>query len=456
MFQRFPGKSVACAALIVLVAPALADGRADLDRALEALDKGELKAAVESAEKVGEGDPWRADAQFCAGYCYAVAKNHEKSAAAYREVVRLRPGDARAWNNLGIELDDLGKIAEAVNAYDQAIGADPRWAVAWNNKGVSLDRMGEGEKAAEMFERAIEIDPEYAAPHNNLGAWYYEQGDKRAAARSWTRAAVIDPSYVSPIVNSSVLDYEGNKAIVAEKKLRALVAEGKATADVWYNLGVYAFKRGDFETALAAMGAADQLRPDHPETLNNLAVLHSQKGNYRRAETLLLDCTKIKPDMVKAWDNLGLVYYREKRFEDARKAFEKEVELDPQSGYGQYNLGCALAAENKMVEAQAAFEKAVEVSPGHIEALHNLALLSGRSQTRDPAKELDLYLQVLRNDPDYAPAHLSLGRFYQTEPKFRDLKKALAHYQRYVSLEKTDLDSINEVRRTIAALRKKQ
>ena len=92
--------------LVALAGPVWADGRADLDAALEALDRGNMKAAVEAASKVAEGDPWRADAQFALGYAHAVTNDHANAVKAYREVVRLRPDDARAL------ADGIRRLAE--------------------------------------------------------------------------------------------------------------------------------------------------------------------------------------------------------------------------------------------------------------------------------------------------------------------------------------------------------
>lgn len=438
-----------------LVLPAGAGAKDDLDAALSAVREGELDLAVERASLVPEGDPWRADALFCIAWVHAQRGNAEGAVGTYQDVVRLRPRDARAWNNLGSALDDLGRLEEALSAYDSSIALDPGYAPAHNNRGVTLDKMGEGALAAKAFEKAIAIDPGYAAPHNNLGAWYYEIGDRKAAARSWARAAELDPSYVSPLVNNAVLDFEGDRESLAEKRLMNLVKAGRATADVWFNLGVFAHKRFAYEKALEYMEEADALRPRHAETLNNLGILYLRAGSTRRAERALRACLEVAPGMTKAWDNLGLVLYRAGRYDEAREAFEKEIELDPRSAYAHYNRGCTLAATGRVDEAAQAFEKATEIAPGHIEAMHNLAVLMNEKKERDPAQELALYNRILDVDADYAPVHLSLGRFYQSEPGHRDLEKAFRHYEQYVKLGGGDAETVEEVVRTMRAIQKR-
>ncbi len=449
-----PRRFAALAVFVALAVPAVADGKSDLDAALTAVRAGDLDAALTLAEKVGATDPWRGDARFCAAWVHAQKGRHDKAAAAYQEVVKLRPSDSRAWNNLGASLDEIGKLPEAVKAYDSAIAADPRYAPAYNNKGVSLDRLGEGREAAKAFEKAIEIDAEYAAPHNNLGAWYYQLGRRRDAAAAWARAAELDPSYVSPIVNSAVLDFEGDQELTAETRLWNLVRSGRATADVWFNLGVFAYKRGAVDKALECMEEADVARPLHAETLNNMGVLYYlQGGADRRAELALRKCVEKDPKMAKAWDNLGLVLYRGGRYKDARESFEQEVALAADSGVAHYNLGCALAAEGNVPGATLAFETATTLAPDHVESLHNLAVLMGERKDRESEQQLSLLRRVVKADEKYAAGHLSLGRFYQSDPVHRDLELAFKHYEKYVRLERGSPDTVAEVVGTMRLLR---
>lgn len=444
---------VGALALAFVARAAIADDRAHLDAALAAIDADDIATAMTEAALVAEGDPWRADAQFALAWCHAASGDAEKAVLAYREVVKIRPGDAKAWNNLGTTLDEMDRFAEAVEAYDKALAAKPDYSAAMNNRGVTLEKMGETQKAAAMFRQAIQLEPDFAAAHNNLGACLYELGDRRGAQMEWSEAARLDPTYVSPIVNNSVLDYEGQRENVAEAKLKALVDEGRATADVWFNLGIFAFHRGDHEVAMRHLDEADRLRPNDPETLNNLGVVHCYRGNYRRAEQALRQALEKKQNWAKAWDNLGLTLYRMERFKDAREAFQREAAIEPALSSAHYNMGCAFAAEGDSESAEKAFEKAIETSPVNVEAMHNLALLLSDRKDRDPARELALFERAISIDPQFAAAHLSLGAFYQSEPKYQDAEKAIHHYEQFVASQKGEKEKVDEVMRTVASLR---
>ena len=159
--------------------------------------------------------------------------------------------------------------------------------------------------------------------------------------------------------------------------------------------------------------------------------------------------------MARAWDNLGLTLFRLDRAEEAQAAFDAEVQLVPEASFAHYNLGCALAAQRgKREQAIGAFERSIELAGGNVDAIHNLATLLGERETRDREREFELYGQALEVDPDYAPAHLSLGWFHQYEPGYQSTKLALHHYEEYVRLDKSDEATVKMVRRTIRGLQK--
>jgi tetratricopeptide (TPR) repeat protein len=119
-----------------------------------------------------------------------------------------------------------------------------------------------------------------------------------------------------------------------------------------------------------------------------------------------------------------------------------------------YNLGCACASGGDADAAAKAFETSIAKSPKNVEAINNLAVLLSEKKDRDPARELALYKHAVEVDPTFASAHLSLGSFYQSEPKYQDTALAIHHYEEYAKYEKDDKAKVDEVMRTIASLRR--
>lgn len=77
--------------------------------------------------------------------------------------------DAVDYYNKGIDLINMGKYEEAIQAFDKAVERNPKIAAAWNNKGEALNNLSKYNEAIKVFDKAIEINPQYAMALYNKG-----------------------------------------------------------------------------------------------------------------------------------------------------------------------------------------------------------------------------------------------------------------------------------------------
>ena len=121
-----------------------------------------------------------------------------------------------------------------------------------------------------------------------------------------------------------------------------LTAANQIKADdpeVLNNLGLVAKRRGELETAKEYYGRALKIKPDYPECLNNRAVVDMEEGTYANAKLNLARALALKPTFADASFNMALVHEREgnpkeavryymqflKHAQDARPTFLEEV-----------------------------------------------------------------------------------------------------------------------------------
>jgi regulator of sirC expression with transglutaminase-like and TPR domain len=107
---------------------------------------------------------------------------------------------AHFYNNRGYELVEEAREAgaapdwaEAERRYRLAVAVKPGFARAWNNLGIAAARQGRTGEAMGHYLRAAALAPSMAAPHANLGAAYLQAGDLPAALRELDVAARLDP-----------------------------------------------------------------------------------------------------------------------------------------------------------------------------------------------------------------------------------------------------------------------
>ena len=66
---------------------------------------------------------------------------------ANKKAVALSPRDVEARSNLGITLQELGRLDEAEANHRHAISLQPDYAAAHSNLGVTLQKLGRLEEA---------------------------------------------------------------------------------------------------------------------------------------------------------------------------------------------------------------------------------------------------------------------------------------------------------------------
>lgn len=113
------------------------------------------------------------------------------AAHQFRLATMVRPGFARAWNNLGVVEARRGKRDQARIAYRRAISADPAFPSPRLNLGALLLEAGELEAALAQLEAAARLDPRAANVQYELGLARLRHGNRKGAVRALERAVEL-------------------------------------------------------------------------------------------------------------------------------------------------------------------------------------------------------------------------------------------------------------------------
>ena len=88
--------------------------------------------------------------------------------AGWAKLAALNPDFAPAHVNVGIGLEEGGRLDEAIEAYRRALRADPERALAHYNLGNALVKKGLYADAARAYEKVLDKEPDNAGAHKNL------------------------------------------------------------------------------------------------------------------------------------------------------------------------------------------------------------------------------------------------------------------------------------------------
>ncbi len=89
--------------------------------------------------------------------------------ALFRELQIQYPELSGPWLNTGIILMKQEKHEEALTAFEKTISINPLNKYAYNQLGLNLRQLGRFEDAKDAYKLALKIDPNYALSHYNLG-----------------------------------------------------------------------------------------------------------------------------------------------------------------------------------------------------------------------------------------------------------------------------------------------
>ncbi len=131
----------------------------------------------------------------------------DKAIALCHQVLLAYPGNRETMNLLGVCLQNIGKLAEAVSVYREAIALNPQDISLHNNLGIVLHSLGNKEQALACYEKAISIDPNYADAYYNAARIMEEQDRRKEAIAYYKKAIAIKPK--AEFYNQLGIYYQG-------------------------------------------------------------------------------------------------------------------------------------------------------------------------------------------------------------------------------------------------------
>ena len=110
---------------------------------------------------------------------------------------------AVAQYELGDMLERKEDLSRAVKHYLEAIKIRPGYAKAYNNLGVISAGKNEVEAAIVFLSKALQINPSYAGAHYNFGKIYANQNDPEKAIFHYKKALQFDPNMMQALYHLS-------------------------------------------------------------------------------------------------------------------------------------------------------------------------------------------------------------------------------------------------------------
>lgn len=170
-------------------------------------------------------------------------------------------------------------------------------------------------------------------------------------------------------------------------------------------------KHGTLLVLIAALlGTISGCGTDKALKYYNLGLDAIQRNDYDEAISLWTESLKYRPDDPETRYNLGAALMEKKRFGDAEVHLAKAVGLNPLDPDAQYLFGECEEELGKTAEAKHAYEFALSIKPTHVPSLVGLAsiaLKEGQNKTAE-----NYATQAAEMDPNNLRANMLLSEAY--------------------------------------------
>ena len=311
----------------------------------------------------------------------------EQAAAAFREALRLNPGNTDARVGLALALASLRNYPEALTRYDEALAASPNHYEALQGKAHVLLWTNQYPAARSLFERLRGMKPEDAQNQRAL-----EQIASAEEAAYW---ASLRPDPKAP---------PEQWAQYYAKRLEAYPTDLSAKKGLAYNHG----RLKNYAAAIALYREVLAADPTDKGAKLELARLLSWDDQREASIQLYQEVLQTAPDDTEALENLARVYIWSSRPDDALEIYQRLLGKEPANT--EYQLAVArLQLSRRDSPAAREFLTAVlTADPNNREAILLLGRLSASQGQYDQA--IAYYDRVLKQDSQDGDALLGKAR----------------------------------------------
>lgn len=119
----------------------------------------------------------------------------QESVELFEVVLRVDSSNYRAWNDLGLAFEYLGKNRKALKAFDKSIEIKPDSAVAWSNKACLLFMMKRNDEALQCYEETVKRDEQIIQAWHNMGSILVSKGRFTEAIKYFDKAISLNDEY---------------------------------------------------------------------------------------------------------------------------------------------------------------------------------------------------------------------------------------------------------------------
>src|SRR5437588_6901466 len=199
-------------------------------------------------------------------------------------------------------------------------------------------------------------------------------------------------------------------------------------AGAYNNLGVFYFRKGLTEEAIAAFSRALALDERMGVARRNLEIAYGESGTLERRLQELEQRLRANPDDLEALVQSGIAEKTAGRLERAHTLFQRAIEKDPDSSVLHFLLAETLYNRGLHEDAMRSVKRSIELNPENPDALYLIGFILGDLGRSEEAADANRRAVMLNPTLVRAQANLSLETYrHEVTPSHPQRTSASAH-----------------------------
>jgi tetratricopeptide (TPR) repeat protein len=251
--------------------------------------------AVKYYDMVRGEDTKKPDFLFRFGQACYYSKNYKRAIELCKQVADLTPQNPEVF-----------KILYDITSRDNAMKTD----------------------ATGYLRKYLLLRPADAAAQKNLGDMMYEQKDFSGALMAYRTALKTDPGIKGVYKQYVELVMQRGTKEEIIKTLNGAIGAGEADASMYYELGSFYQKQGNFPKAVEMYQKSLQLDAKNIAALSALAQCQAKSGDLQQATITYEQALAMNPNAGQEYKALGDLYQQQNKKDQAMASYKKYLEKD--------------------------------------------------------------------------------------------------------------------------------
>jgi tetratricopeptide (TPR) repeat protein len=327
---------------------------------------------------------------------------------------------------LGSQAMTAGNFAASVEAYTLATRLQPGFAEAHFNLGLALEQAGRLDEARLALEKSAALKPSLRGAHLFLGTIAYKQNRLVEAEASFIRETRLDPRSAKAFMWLGVCRLAQDKPEAAIAPLDKAHQLDPDDVDTLYHRG-----RAYFLVANSSYSTMFKLDPDSVRVHQVLAEADAQAYRTGDAIAQYEIAVKTAPRLAGLHESLGDQYWIFGAQDKAAAAYKAELGIDPADTAARFKLGCLDVMHGSAAEGVALLRQALREDPSLVDAHYYLGNgLADLDRNEEASHEYELAIAPDPANDRAISSYYRLSQAYRKLRRMEDARSALANYQR--------------------------